>query len=204
VYNHSYVLRNYFRQLCRAAHKLLIQGFRTDDDLEWFLFLFEKMILNGFFPSSRFQLGSVSYFEVNRPSQSPVHAKATWNEILQKSTWSSQQAIINSLLASISIPEDAYDSSDDSNILLVEGGCHLASVLEACVSNENMLIDHLGRSLAKFSWDVFLGRVVITWLSHARDSRASNVLDGLFEELLAIWTTKEHIEHSLISQHQGK
>jgi telomere length regulation protein len=163
------------------------------------------MILNGLFPSSNIQSSTVvSYFSVNRQLYPSGHVVTAWGKILQQSTWTNRQSIVSSLFAAIKLPDDVYDTSTEADVLIDQGGRQVFAVLNN-LAIQGELADQLERTLARFSWNIFLGRVTLAWLNHSMQDGTRNlkVWDGLFDKLLGTWTSKEHIEHSLISQHQG-
>lgn len=192
-------VRNYYERICKAVQVLLDKRHEDDCQREWVAFIVEKMIMNGLFPSLKRPV-TVSFFKVVDYSNGTKNSALNWSSILQNGIWTSQLSIVCSLLSSIYSPEDSYDTSIATQ-RLVEDGCRsLSSVLVSFVSNSEDSASILECALTRFKWDVFLGRTLIVWLGFLNHHK---LCEELFIKLLAIWTSTDHIEHSLIRQHQG-
>jgi hypothetical protein len=111
---------------------------------------------------------------------------------------------VSSLISSIRCPENPFDISEGTNYIVQEGIERLGSVLNDFSTKGNEISTHLYLSLKRFNWNIFWGRVTNLWLVTRLELDVQSVTryNQLFDQLLEIWTSKEHIEHSLLLQHQ--
>lgn len=179
------------------------------DDLDSLSYLLTKLVNIGAFPTSiPVSPTQPSFFSATLSSiRDRYHAPsygAKWVAILGAlpSTMTLQTVLV-SLFAHLS-PVQALDAAPSTRALVKREAQLLGAVLGQPSKNSD-LTEGIFAAILGRTWSVGHARIFVCWAAGAETARVnSKGLQLLLDRAVDLWTTPDHIKHSLLAGHQCK
>ncbi|KAF8232355.1 telomeric DNA binding protein [Tricholoma matsutake] len=205
---------SYFNNLCLRCESLMFMlstenGQDAVHSLSYFL---AKLVNVGVFPAtpptSRSQ---PSFFQTTLPT---IRAKLQAEDFNDYSNfWSSVllglptnftlRSVLISLFASLSAIERAVDSAPPQRVLVKREAYLLSKIVGYLTPQKEELWESAIAIISGRNWDVGRARIFVCWVSGGSQGGPvdEQVIGAFLDKVLEIWTSPEHIKHSLLSHH---
>ncbi|KAI0035955.1 telomere length regulation protein-domain-containing protein [Vararia minispora EC-137] len=199
----------YFRNLSIRTEILLYTQSERNiaDELSPSVFLLTKLVNVGAFPPSRTLSPSQPTFFGHaldkirsRLAQPSVNQYSNlWMGLLASCPSLTVQSILHSLFAHFENPTLALDTSP-------RGRGHIKQVAQALrdmLGDANGFWDSMTAVIIGRTWDDSHARIFSCWAAGAKGGRVDKQnLEKLVNTILDVWTSAEHVKHSLLSKHR--
>ncbi|KIM48937.1 hypothetical protein M413DRAFT_438113 [Hebeloma cylindrosporum] len=206
----------YFNNLSIRCEVLI---FSLSPSLDAFTYFLSKLVNVGLFPASPPHARSQpSFFHTTLPiirqrlaSQHPAYSTFWSNLFLNIPSILTLQSILTSLFGSLeSLESSSLNATDDSPTARarIKNDAALLEGLVGEITPEKEDLWQIVTSLITGSglreWPESHARIFVCWVSGASRGARVNLkaLDALLQVILDIWSSPEHVKHSLISRHR--
>ncbi|OCH95315.1 telomeric DNA binding protein [Obba rivulosa] len=203
----------YFDQLSMRCEHLMhrLSSKPSRENAASVAYLLTKLVNIGVFPSSRTNSPSQpSFFRI---ALSTIRARlaftdaasysAFWSEVLSAlASTLTLQTILASLFAALTDISPGLDASAHVRALVKREAQLLRGILGRLRKNRGELVDSFTAIALGRDWNEGHARIFACWAAGAeKDQYDAEALDVLFPRVTDMWTTPDHIRHSLLSRH---
>ncbi|THU99329.1 hypothetical protein K435DRAFT_659186 [Dendrothele bispora CBS 962.96] len=201
--------KSYFTCLCIRSETLIWSSRSSIDHVPSIAHLINKLARLGMFPfRPSLSWAQPSFFESVSPvmksrfkgADSQTYS-AIWSSILQELPSSLVlQVVLKSFFATLKVPDSVLDSSPHTRALVKEEAMfayHFCSFS----SDPQEIWDSVSSVILGQDWNEGYSRLFICWLAIC-ERNLHAVLSLLFEDVLSVWSSPDHIKHSLLARHR--
>ena len=196
-------------------------------------YLLTKLVNVGAFPASKPTSPSQhSFFLSTLPTIRARLSKGGTTGELYSAFWASLlealpssftlQSVLTSLLAHISVPHPPLDPSPSSRVLVKREAILLQGVVGRLTDGKQYMFDSVSTAMLARDWSEGHARVYACWIAGATASAVDAkgkclvvmvhmrlilntvAISAFLTPALDIWTSPEHIKHSLLGRHRCK
>ncbi|KAI0303468.1 telomere length regulation protein-domain-containing protein [Multifurca ochricompacta] len=203
----------YFAHLSLRCEALLwkLSQEQTKEDMTSIAYLFTKLVNVGAFPASKpTSLSQPSFFASTLPtirsrlsrgdSRTTLYS-AFWTTLLESLPSSfTLQSILASLFSHISVPHTPLDASPPLRGLVKREAALLLKIIGDF--QDKYALDSTSAVVLARDWAEGHARVYACWVAGATTGAiADKAVSAFLSQILDIWTSPEHIKHSLLGRH---
>ncbi|KAI9446831.1 hypothetical protein H4582DRAFT_1908693 [Lactarius indigo] len=196
----------YFSHICLRSEALFweLSQEQANESMPSITYLLTKLVNIGAFPTSKPTSPSQhSFFLSTLPTiRAPLYS-AFWATLIDSLPSSfTLQSVLTSLFAHILVPEAPLDPSPPSRALAKREATLLQGIIGRLTEGKQYVLDSTSTAMLARDWSEGHARVYACWVAGATagvvDAKAVSALLTL---TLNIWTSPEHIKHSLLGRH---
>ncbi|KAH8111965.1 telomere length regulation protein-domain-containing protein [Phellopilus nigrolimitatus] len=208
--------REFYNFLCSRVEILVSSFSRTpDSEISSSLsFLISKMINVGMFPSTPMIAPSQSsFFSATLPTiRSRLATLSAEGQSIYTEIWTDLfmalpsglfSKALTSLFAHISDLPDNLDTSHEARGLMKREGRLISQILGNLEGDEDEKWLAVSSVLLMRCWDISKARILVCWVTLSEANAVPpRALETLLSQIMDVWSSTEHVKHSLLSHHQ--
>ncbi|KAH9174221.1 telomere length regulation protein-domain-containing protein [Lactarius sanguifluus] len=187
---------------------------QANESMPSITYLLTKLVNIGAFPTSKPTSPSqYSFFLSTLPTIRARLSKGGNAAALYSAFWATTleslpssftlQSILTSLFAHISVPDVPLDPSPPSRALVKREATLLLGILGRLSEGKQYVLDSTSTAMLARDWSEGHARVYACWAAGATAGAIdTNAVSAFLTPTLNIWTSPEHIKHSLLGRHR--
>ncbi|KAH9001642.1 hypothetical protein EDB92DRAFT_1827974 [Lactarius akahatsu] len=206
----------YYSQISLRSEALFwkLSQEQADESMPSITYLLTKLVNIGAFPTSKPTSPSqYSFFlstlptiraRLSKGGNAATLYSAFWATILESSPSSfTLQSILTSLFAHISVPDAPLDPSPPSRALVKREATLLLGIIGRLSEGKQYVLDSTSTAMLARDWSEGHARVYACWAAGATAGAIdTKAVSAFLTPTLNIWTSPEHIKHSLLGRHR--
>ncbi|KAF5365587.1 hypothetical protein D9758_003192 [Tetrapyrgos nigripes] len=200
--------KSYFDQIFVHCETLIWSLRSSREHISSIAHLINKLARHGMFssnrPSSRSQ---PSFFEVALPiiktrfTQEASRSYSNfWWQLVQELPSFVFQTVLRSFLVTLQPPDSVLDGSPQARSV-VKKAATLSYNLCSLASDAQEAWDSVSAVILGHEWDEGYSRIFVCWLA-ACEANVHAVLSLLLDDVVSLWSSPDHIKHSLLARHR--
>ncbi|KAI9456255.1 telomere length regulation protein-domain-containing protein [Lactarius psammicola] len=187
---------------------------RENESMPSITYLLTKLVNVGAFPTSKPTSPSQHSFflsalptiraRLSKGGNATALYSAFWATLLESLPSSfTLQSVLTSLFAHISVPEVPLDPSPSSRALVKREANLLLGIIGRLTDGKQYVLDSTSTAVLARDWSEGHARVYACWVAGATAGAVDTKATSAFlTSTLNIWTSPEHIKHSLLGRHR--
>ncbi|KAL5536155.1 TEL2 [Sanghuangporus sanghuang] len=208
--------REYYSSLC-TRFEILVASFDLPLDSEIISsmsFLLTKLVNVGLFPSTTSLSPSQTSFPSVTLSTIRSHIASfsggtqesyicVWRDVFASLPMSLFCKALASFVAHLTELPDDLDSSNESRSLVKREALLLSRILGNLEGEEDEKWLSISSTFLVRSWSIAKARILVCWATISdEEAIPPHARDTLINQIMEVWSSEEHIKHSLLSHHQ--
>ncbi|KAH7886252.1 telomere length regulation protein-domain-containing protein [Phlebopus sp. FC_14] len=203
---------NYFNNLSIRFECLLhdLSNAAVADDVSLLTHVLSKLVNVGAFPASRhLPLSQPFFFRYMLPSirnrlrrnDAQQYQKLWTRTISSLPSVHTQQTVIASLLTALVLPESPLGTSAHDRGIVHREATLLRDVIGDLDPDDDVWDSVVAVVLTR-TWSQNHARVFVCWMADRKQNSSQGTLEVFLSRVIDVWSSPEHIKHSLLSHHQ--